>query len=103
LPARTPLNPQLTGTRARAGYRIEKVIYESTPRHHVTANLYVPAGAHALAGVLLRYDLPDLAAALGPKRLLLQAAGPKTGSAGPAGAVIDAGNVCITILPAGRA
>src|SRR4051794_39153248 len=32
LPARTPLNARVTGTLERAGYRIEKLIYESQPR-----------------------------------------------------------------------
>ncbi len=41
---KTPLNPQITGTLARDGYRIEKVIYESRPQLYVTANLYVPEG-----------------------------------------------------------
>ncbi|WP_210519083.1 alpha/beta hydrolase family protein [Hymenobacter terricola] len=53
LPARTPLHAQVTGKLARAGFRIEKIIYESTPRHHVTANLYVPAGKAKKPGVLL--------------------------------------------------
>ncbi|WP_460502826.1 alpha/beta hydrolase family protein, partial [Hymenobacter agri] len=44
LPARTPLRAQVVGQLARPGFRIEKIIYESTPRHHVTANLYVPNG-----------------------------------------------------------
>ncbi len=45
LPAtRTPLRAQTTGTLQRRGFRVEKVIFESTPHHHVTANLYVPAG-----------------------------------------------------------
>ena len=47
LPARTPLNARVTGVVERAGYRIEKVIYESRPEVPVTANLYVPAGASA--------------------------------------------------------
>ena len=53
LPARTPLRARVTGKLARERYRIEKVIYESTPRHHVTANLYVPAGRGKKPGVLL--------------------------------------------------
>ena len=53
LPARTPLRAQVTGKLQRAGFQIEKVIYESTPRHHVTANLYVPAGKGKKPGVLL--------------------------------------------------
>ncbi|MFD2718671.1 alpha/beta hydrolase family protein [Hymenobacter monticola] len=53
LPTRTPLRAQVTGKLAREGFRIEKVIYESTPNHHVTANLYVPAGKGRKPGVLL--------------------------------------------------
>ena len=41
---KTPLNPQITGTLQRDGYRIEKVIYESRPQLYVTVNLYVPEG-----------------------------------------------------------
>lgn len=39
---KTPLNARVTGKIERAGYRVEKVIYESFPGAHVTANLYVP-------------------------------------------------------------
>lgn len=53
LPARTPLRPKVTGKLVRDQYHIEKVIYESTPNHHVTANLYVPAGKGKKPGVLL--------------------------------------------------
>ena len=53
LPARTPLHAQMTGQLARPDFRIEKIIFESTPNHHVTANLYVPAGAGPWPGVLL--------------------------------------------------
>lgn len=42
LPERTPLNVKVVGTLERDGYRIEKVIYESRPDFHVTANVYVP-------------------------------------------------------------
>jgi len=41
-PEKTPLNPRIVGIVQRDGYRIEKVVYESRPNHHVTANLYVP-------------------------------------------------------------
>ena len=41
-PEKTPLNAKITGTLERDGYRVEKVIYESRPNHHVTACLYVP-------------------------------------------------------------
>jgi cephalosporin-C deacetylase-like acetyl esterase len=42
LPQRTPLNARTLGTIECDGYRIEKVIFESRPHHHVTANLYLP-------------------------------------------------------------
>ena len=53
LPARTPLNPHVMGTLRRDGYRVEKVIFESRPGHHVTANFYVPHGKPPFPGVLL--------------------------------------------------
>ena len=42
LPERTPLNPQVTGVVARDGYKVEKVIFESQPKHYVTGALFVP-------------------------------------------------------------
>jgi len=53
LPARTPLRARVVGTVPQAGFVIEKVIYESTPHHHVTANLYVPAGQGKRPAALL--------------------------------------------------
>lgn len=53
LPARTPLRARVTGTVPQAGFHIEKVIYESTPHHHVTANLYVPTGTGKRPAALL--------------------------------------------------
>jgi dienelactone hydrolase len=53
LPARTPLRARVTGTVPQPGFRVEKVIYESTPHHHVTANLYVPAGKGRKPAALL--------------------------------------------------
>ena len=41
-PERTPLNAKVAGRADRDGYRIEKVIFESRPRHYVTAILYLP-------------------------------------------------------------
>lgn len=41
-PERTPLNARTVGTIQADGYRIEKVIFESQPNHHITANLYLP-------------------------------------------------------------
>ncbi len=48
LPQRTPLNPQITGVIQRDGYRVEKVIFESQPKHYVSALLFLPdAGRHS--------------------------------------------------------
>jgi dienelactone hydrolase len=43
LPERTPLNPQIVGRRDGDGFRMEKVIFESRPKHYVTALLFLPA------------------------------------------------------------
>ena len=40
----TPLDAVTTGVVEQDGYRIEKVIFQSRPRHYVTANLYLPDG-----------------------------------------------------------
>lgn len=45
LPERTPLNPRITGTIQRDGYRVEKIVFESQPRHFVTALLFLPQQA----------------------------------------------------------
>lgn len=47
LPEKTPLNPRITGTLQRDGYRVEKVIFESLPKFYVTANVYVPTAGSA--------------------------------------------------------
>ncbi|MFO0796245.1 MAG: acetylxylan esterase [Gemmataceae bacterium] len=52
-PDKTPLNARTVGTLKRDGYRIEKVIYESRPEHHVTANLYLPDGPGPFPAVLM--------------------------------------------------
>jgi dienelactone hydrolase len=44
LPARTPLNPRVTGVVRRDGYCVEKVIFESQPKFCVTALFFVPEG-----------------------------------------------------------
>lgn len=47
LPERTPLNPRVTGTLSRDGYRVEKVLFESRPKFFVSAVLFLPAaGRH---------------------------------------------------------
>jgi dienelactone hydrolase len=52
-PDQTPLGARVVGKADRDGYRIEKVIYESRPRHHVTAILYLPEGKGPFPGVIM--------------------------------------------------
>ncbi len=53
-PERTPLSARVTGTVARDGYRIEKILFESQPQHFVTAWLYLPQQMTApVPGVLV--------------------------------------------------
>jgi len=52
-PEKTPLNAKVVGTIKANGFRVEKVIYESRPQHHVTGNLYVPDGKGPFPGVLM--------------------------------------------------
>ncbi|MDR3637487.1 MAG: PKD domain-containing protein [Isosphaeraceae bacterium] len=53
LPEKTPLHARVVGSVPQKGYRIERVIYESRPGHHVTANLYLPEGTGPFPGVLV--------------------------------------------------
>ena len=53
LPERTPLNAEIVGTIEADGYRIEKIIFESQPQHHVTANFYIPGGDGPFPGVVV--------------------------------------------------
>ena len=54
LPGKTPLNAKVIGTIECDEYRVERVMYESRPRHRVTANLYVPTtGRPPWPGVLV--------------------------------------------------
>lgn len=52
-PERTPLNAQVVRKLDADGYRIENVIFESRPGHHITANLYIPDGAGPFPGVVV--------------------------------------------------
>jgi cephalosporin-C deacetylase-like acetyl esterase len=52
-PDKTPLNARVVGTDRRDGYRVERVVYESRPGHHVTANLYLPDGKGPFPAVLM--------------------------------------------------
>lgn len=50
-PKRTPLNAQTVRTIRADGYRVECVIFESQPGHHITANLYLPEAAGPVPGI----------------------------------------------------
>ncbi|WP_417381012.1 alpha/beta hydrolase family protein [Gimesia sp.] len=52
-PERMPLNPRVIGKLKGDGFRVENVIYESWPGHHVTANLYLPDSKPPYPGVLV--------------------------------------------------
>lgn len=55
MPERTPLSAQVLGGFERPGYRLEKVVYQSRPGFHITANLYIPSPARPpLPGVLFQ-------------------------------------------------
>ena len=54
LPERTPLEPQVTGTVSRSGYRVEKIIFQSQPKHYVTALLFLPESASVQAALSRR-------------------------------------------------
>lgn len=45
LPPRTPLHARVTGTLDRPAYRLEKVVFQSSPGLYVTGNFYVPREA----------------------------------------------------------
>jgi len=42
MPERTPLNAKVTGLTQTQDYRIEKVVFESSPKLYVTGNFYLP-------------------------------------------------------------
>ncbi len=52
-PEKTPLNPKITGTIKRDGYRIEKIIFEAMPAYYVTGCLYVPEGVKGRVPAIL--------------------------------------------------
>lgn len=52
MPARTPLNAQVTGGFERDGYRVENIVFESQPKLYVTGNLYLPKTASKVPAVV---------------------------------------------------
>ena len=70
LPERTPLAPQVVGTVARPGYRVEKIIFESQPKHYVTAPAVPARGGTFQAAVSGRaYTLRSCRAGQGTPRV----------------------------------
>src|SRR5699024_4410775 len=51
-PANSDLKAEVTGTIKQDGFQIKKVVYESFPGHHVTADLYIPSGKGPFPAVL---------------------------------------------------
>src|SRR5699024_3125072 len=51
-PEKSPLHAQITGVLSKEDYTIKKVVYQSFPNHHVTANLYIPKGSGPFPAVL---------------------------------------------------
>ncbi|MCA9062265.1 MAG: alpha/beta fold hydrolase [Planctomycetaceae bacterium] len=52
-PERTALNARTVRTIEMDGYRIENVIFESQPGHHITANLYLPDVDGKVPGIVV--------------------------------------------------
>ena len=52
-PERTPLHAKVVGEIEGGDHRVEKVIYESQPQHHVTATLYLPKTKPPYPAVLI--------------------------------------------------
>ncbi len=53
LPQRTPLRAEVTGTVDRPGFRVEKVVFQSSPGLYVTGNFYVPKDVSRPAPTIL--------------------------------------------------
>ncbi|MEI7920962.1 MAG: acetylxylan esterase [Planctomycetota bacterium] len=50
---KTPLNAQVTGSVQGAGLKVEKIVFQSRPGHHVTACLYLPSTPPPWPGVIV--------------------------------------------------
>ncbi|MCA9162838.1 MAG: acetylxylan esterase [Planctomycetales bacterium] len=53
MPAPTPLDARTVGKLDGDGFRVEKVIFASRPRHHITATLYLPTTPPPYPGVIV--------------------------------------------------
>lgn len=64
---RTPLEAQKIDSFERDGYRVEKVLYQSRPQFHISANLYIPtSGAAPYPAVLFQMGHSDNGKAYAP-------------------------------------
>ena len=73
-PEKSPLNARTIGSFERAGYRVERVVYESRPNCHISANLYVPQDARGkLPSVLFQMGHADQGKAYPPYQRFSQA------------------------------
>ncbi|TDB67395.1 alpha/beta hydrolase [Arundinibacter roseus] len=52
-PEKTPLNPVITGTLQRDGFRVEKLYFESQPGYFVTAAMFIPEKTSGKAPAIL--------------------------------------------------
>jgi dienelactone hydrolase len=88
LPERTPLADQVAGKVARDGYRVEKIIFASQPKHFVTALLFLPDSDRfkpPVPGVLVPCGHSDT----GKGHAAYQSVGASLALAGMAALVVD--------------
>jgi cephalosporin-C deacetylase-like acetyl esterase len=52
-PEKTPLNPKITGTIKKDGYRIDKIVFEAMPGYYVTGCIYIPDNIKGKAPAIL--------------------------------------------------
>jgi dienelactone hydrolase len=52
-PAKTPLNPRITNTIVKDGYKVENIIYESQPGFYVASSLFIPDGLKGKAPAVI--------------------------------------------------
>lgn len=52
LPSQTELNAKTISTLTSDNFKVEKVVFETLPNHHVTSHLYIPNGKGPFPGVL---------------------------------------------------
>jgi dienelactone hydrolase len=53
IPEKTPLNPRISGTLKKDGYRVEKLVFESMPGFYVAGCVFIPEGLTGKAPAIL--------------------------------------------------